>query len=205
MRKLVTFVAAAIVASTVAGATHGAPAAKVTKLHDISLELVGQVTNSPPGVTPATHVHYGYLPYLDGLQAFTGPPNGETTALFTFYAEAATVRTLVDGPLRVTTRIGKVTIYRDPSVDGSFDRPETFRDGTPVLIATFRQQVVADTVANTFAAFHRDTITSTVAFPAGRGQVQVGEAGQRFEIVFNGHLNMPGPPSGFFAGYSSSR
>ncbi|HEY3183421.1 MAG TPA: hypothetical protein VGJ77_11330 [Gaiellaceae bacterium] len=205
MRKLVALVAAVVVASTVAEATRSARSANVTRLHDISLELVGQLTNSPPGVTPVTHVHYGYLSYVNGVPAFTAATAGESTALFTFFAEAATVRVLVDGPLRVITRVGKITIYRDPSANGSFDRPDSFRDGTPVMVATFRQQVVGDTVSNTFTAFHRDRITSTTPFAAGRGKVQLGDVGKKFEIVLQGHLNMPGPPSGFFAGHASSR
>jgi hypothetical protein len=207
MRKLVAPVAAVVVASAVAEATRSAPSAKVTRLHDISLELVGQFTNSPPGVTPVTHVHYGYLSYVNGVPAFAsaGATAGESAALFTFFSEAATVRVLVDGPLRVITRVGKFTIYRDPAANGSFDRPETFRDGTPVLVAEYRQQVVSDTVSNTFTAFHRDRITSTTPFAAGRGKVQLGDVGKRFEIVIHGHLNMPGPPSGFFGGHATRR
>lgn len=205
MKKLVALIAAVTVASTVAETTRSAPSAKVNRLRDISLEFVGQFANSPPGATPVTHVHYGYLSYVNGVSAFTAATAGESTALFTFFAEAATVRVIVDGPLRVITRVGKITIYRDPAANGSFDRPETFRDGTPVLVAGFRQQVVSDTVSNTFTAFHRDTVTSTTPFAAGRRTVQLGEAGEKFEIVFHGHLNMPGPPSGFFAGHATRR
>ena len=40
------------------------------------------------GVTPATHIHYGYLSYIRRLSAFTGEPGDESTALFTFFADA---------------------------------------------------------------------------------------------------------------------
>jgi hypothetical protein len=142
---------------------------------------------------------------VNGVPAFAAATAGESTALFTFFSEAATVRVIADGPLRVITRVGKITVYRDPAANGSFDRPDTFRDGTPVLVAGFRQQVVSDTVSNTFAAFHRDRIISTTPFAAGRGKVQLGEVGGKFETLFHGHLNMPGPPSGFFAGHAASK
>src|SRR5919204_1785556 len=141
-------------------------------IRDLSFELVGQFQNSSPDVTPATHTHYGYLSYVRGLSAFTRAPASETTALFTFSADAATLRVIVDGPLRVITRAGKLTIYRDPSANGDFTKPETFADGTPVLVAQFRQQVVNNTITGSFTTFHRNTITSTRPFAAGRGEVR---------------------------------
>src|SRR6516165_2638759 len=62
----------------------------VTTVDDLSLELVGQVTNSAPGVTPATSIQYGYLGYLRGLAIFTADPQSEKTALFTFYVQSTT-------------------------------------------------------------------------------------------------------------------
>jgi hypothetical protein len=212
MRKIFVLVAAVLVASSLATVaasgqerSSSGQAAKVTKLRDLSLELVGQLVNSPPGVTPATHAHYGYFSYVKGVPAFTGTPENETTARFTFYAEAATVRVLVNGPLRVITRVGTVVIYRDPATNGDFANPETFRDGTRVLVATLRQQAIVDTVSDTFTTFHQSRITSTTPFPARQGRVQLGVVGDRFTSRFTGHLNMPGPPSGFFAGYAVSR
>jgi hypothetical protein len=120
--------------------------APVRQIRGLSLEFVGQFQNSAPGVMPPTHVHYGYLSYIRGLTVFTGATQNETTALFTFSADAATPRVIANGPLRIVTRLGRFTIYRDPSPDGDFGRPASFRDGTPVLLAQFRQQVVTDTV-----------------------------------------------------------
>ena len=71
-----TFMLAAVLALavTVAPAVASAPdvergarSGDVRKVDDLSLELVGQVTNSPAGVTPATSIQYGYLAYLRGL------------------------------------------------------------------------------------------------------------------------------------------
>ena len=197
----------ALVASTGAIAVRGTGqqrSASVRQIRSLSLELVGQFQNSAPGVTPPTHVHYGYLSYIKGLQVFKGPAKNEATALFTFYANAATPTVIANGPLRVITRIGRLTIYRDPSTDGDFGKPESFRNGTPVLVARFRQQVVTDTVAQGFTTFHQNTIVATRPFRSGRGTVRLGRVGATFRTFFSGHLSMPGPPSGFFGGYALS-
>ncbi len=201
-----------VVLGVVVAATAAVPAVRdalgatrVAEIRQLSFEFVGQFQNSPPGITPPTHSHYGYLSHVGGQSAFRGSPQDEKTALFTFFApNATTVRVIADGPLRIVTRVGMLTIYHDPSPDGSFDRPETFRDGTRVLVGEFRQQVVNNTVTGSFTTFHRVRITSTRPFRAGRQQLQLGRVGQRFIIAFNGHGNMPGPPSGFFGGYAVS-
>jgi hypothetical protein len=186
--------------------SHGARGNRpVRQIRDLSLEFVGQFRNSPPGVTPATHIHYGYLSHVRGLTVFKGAPASEATGLFTFFASAATLRVISDGPLRVITRAGKITIYRDPSPNGNFAKPESFRDGTRVLVARFRQEVVNDTVTGAFTTFHQNTIVSTRPFPSGRSTFRLGRVGETFRSFFSGHGNMPGPPSGFFGGYAVSR
>ncbi len=169
---------------------------------ELRLELVGVVSNTPPGATPATSTQYGYLSYVLGLQAFKGEPENEATALFTFYAQATTVRVVADGPLRVITRVGTFTIYRDPAANARFDDPNTFREGTRVLVANFRQEVVLDTVSETFTTVNRNTIAATTPFAVGARTIRLGPVRGRFNTVLSGHLNMPGPPSGYFAGYT---
>lgn len=66
--------------------------AGVTTVHDLSLELVGQVTNSAAGVTPATSIQYGYVAYLRGLPIFTADPPSEKTAPLTFYVQTTTTQ-----------------------------------------------------------------------------------------------------------------
>jgi hypothetical protein len=178
--------------------------APVREIRRLSLELVGQFQNSAPGVTPPTHSHYGYLAYIRGLSVFRTPAQNEKSALFTFSSNAATPRVIANGPLRVVTRVGRVTIYRDPSANGDFARPASFRDGTPVLVARLRQQVVTDTVTGSLTTFHQNTIISTRPFPAGRSRVRLGRVGQTFRTVLSGHVTMPGPPSGYIAGYAVS-
>ncbi len=194
--------AAATLVALAVTTVSGAQSDSVRKVRDVSLELVGEVTNTPPGVTPATSTQVGYLSYVVGLKAFKGEPANETTALFTFYAQLPTVRVISDGPLRIITRLGTFTIYRDLSANSRFGEPDTFGDGRPILVASVRQQVVSDTVSGTFTTLNRNTITATKPFAAGKRRVQVGLVGEKFNTVLTGHLNMPGPPSGYFAGYT---
>jgi hypothetical protein len=208
-RRLVPLVALTLALMTSSGAgalriDDESGTAPVRQIRALSLEFVGQFQNSPPGVTPPTHSHYGYLSYVSGLQAFTGSADGDATALFTFYADAATPRVIANGPLRIITRVGLLTIYRDSSPDGDFTKPESFRDGTPVLVARFRQQVVSDTVTGSLSAFHQNRIVSTNRFPSGRGNVELGQVGGTFRTFFSGHVTMPGPPSGVLGGYAVS-
>src|SRR5215510_11312130 len=49
------------------------------------------------------------------------------------------------------TRVGKLTIYRDPSTNSDFANPDTFRDGTPVLIARYRHQPIFSTLTGTIS------------------------------------------------------
>jgi hypothetical protein len=119
--------AVALVASTGAiavGSNSKSGARPVQQIRNLSLEFVGQFQNSAPGVTPATHSHYGYLSYIRGLPVFRGAAQDEKTALFTFFAEAATPRVIPNGPLRIVTRVGKLTLYRDPSTNGDFAKPD---------------------------------------------------------------------------------
>jgi hypothetical protein len=201
--RVVVLTAALVISGTaIPAASHGALGATgVRQIRQLSFEFVGQFQNSPAGVTPATHIHYGYLSYVSGTPAFRASAQDETTALFTFFADAATLRVIVDGPLRIITRAGTLSIYRDPSHDGSFGRPETFRDGVRVLVGEFRQQVVNNTVTGSFTTFHRVRIVSTRPFQTGDRKLQLGRRGQTFTIALSGQGNMPGPPSGYFGGY----
>lgn len=207
MKKALALLAAMLAASTLAAVTASTRAATptVTTVRTVSFEFTGQLLNSPPSVTPATHEHYGYLSYASGLKAFDGAAEDETTALFTFYASARTLRVISDGPMRVITRVGTLTIYRDPSSNGSFSNPDTFSDGTPVLVTRFRQQSVLDTITSTFTTFHENKITSTRPFGVGTRRVQLGVVGAALTTQFAGRSNMPGPPSGYFGGFARSR
>jgi hypothetical protein len=198
MRKLSALVAVAVVAAT--GAAGTGESADRVRTRDVALEFVGQVTNSPPGVSPATSSQYGYLSYVSGIPVFEREPADESTARFTFTIRATAVRVLADGPVRIITRLGRLTVYSDPATNGTFSSPATFADGRPILVASLRQQVLVDTLTNTFTTLNRNRILSTVPFRAGGATVRLGKVGARFDTFLSGHQNMPGPPSAYFAG-----
>jgi hypothetical protein len=186
------------------GTTRSAGSHDVAKARDRSMELVGQVQNSAPGVSPATSIQYGYLSRLGGLPIFKAEPQNESTALFTFYTDTTTSRVIDNGPIRIINREGTMTIYSDPTASGSFANPDSFRDGTPILVAELRQQVIVDTTTGGFTAQNLNTIISTSPFQGPSGTLQLGEAGDRFRTIISGHLNAPAPPSAHMAGYTNS-
>jgi hypothetical protein len=166
--------------------------------NELSIEIVGQVQNSTGGVSPATSIQYGYLSYLRGLTVFTGQPN-ESTALFTFYTDTTTTQVINDGPMRVIDRKGSMTIYKDSTPNGSFADPNSFRDGTPILVTDVHQQVILDTSTSAFTARNLNTITSTRPV---EGAGKLGRNGEQFRMIIAGHLNAAGSPSAYMAGYS---
>jgi hypothetical protein len=184
------------------GTTRNVRSHEVTKVRDTAFELVGQVQSSAPGVLPATSIQYGYLSDLGGLPIFMAEPQNESTALLTFYTDTTTSRVINNGPIRVINREGTVTIYSDPTANGSFANPDSFRDGTPVLVAGLRQQVIVDTTTGGFTAQNLNTITSTSSFQGPSGTLQLGKAGDRFRTIISGHVNAPGPPSAYMSGYA---
>ena len=210
MTRIVMLLAVCLAATGIAVAALGDSAsgstrAKVTVLHDLWFELVGQFQNSAPGVTPVTHIHYGYLSWIQGVSAFTAPPESISTAQFTFFANGKTSPVMTNGPLRFATRIGTLTIYRDPSRNSDFSNPDTFRDGTLVLVAAYRHEPIVSTTTNAISLFSHDQITFTRPFDTGHGKVQLGQVGETFDEHYTGVNNMPGPPSGYFVGYAVSR
>jgi hypothetical protein len=169
---------------------------------NVSLELVGQVINSPAGVSPATSIQFGCVAYLHGLTIFTAGAENESTARLTFFTNTTTLRVTNNGPLRIVSREGTVTVYNDPSGNGSFASPDSFRDGTPVLVATLRQQVILNTLTGVFTALNVNKITRATRFTAGTGEVQLGKVGGQFRTVISGQLNASPPPSAYIAGYT---
>ena len=185
-------VAVALIAATAGiAAAHGGhgPA----NVGHVALELVGQVNNSAPGVTPATSAQFGYVSRVGDV------PTGNQ---LTFYTDTTTNSVVNNGPLRIVSRTGRVTIYRDTSAD--FADPSSFRDGTPVLTAVIRQQVILNTLTNAFTAHNVNTITSTSPFALGSAQIRLGRVGGRFHTVISGQATSATPPSAYMAGYTFS-
>ena len=96
---------------------------------DVLFTFVGQAR-----FNPATQVlsQFGYLTYVNGVSGvepiFNPGVQNETTALFTFYSDAAAERLINNGPLQIFDRVGTMTIYLDTTPDGDFANPESFRD-----------------------------------------------------------------------------
>jgi hypothetical protein len=171
-----------IVALATATATAGAASrAEAVKSEPVALELVGQVTS-----TPTSSIQYGYGAFLDGLPIFSAASESETN----------------NGPLRIISRSGTVTIYDDPSPNGSFASADTFRDGTPVLVASLRQHVIINTATNAFTAYNVNRITSTASFEVGGEAVKLGKVGGVFRTFISGVNNAAPPPSAWMSGYT---
>jgi hypothetical protein len=195
-------------ASTIVALAHGTTRSVrshgETKVRDTSFELIGQVRSSAPGVSPATSIQYGYLSDLGGLPIFKAEPQNESTALLSFYTDTTTRRVIDNGPLRIINREGTMTIYSDPTASDSFANPDSFRDGRLVLVAELRQQVIVDTTTGAFTTKNLNTIISTSPFQSPSGTLQLGKAGDRFRTIIAGHVNAPGPPSAYMAGYTQT-
>lgn len=169
------------------------------KPDDVAMELIGQVI-----ATPTTATQVGYLSYINGLDSpiFTGAPQNETTALFTFYSDNVTTRVINNGPLRIINREeGTFTIYFDGTPNGNFSNPDTFRDGQPVLTASLRHQVIIDTITGAFTATFVLTVTSNDPFVFSGRAIRMGKVGDKLRLTFNGHTNSPAPPAGHIAGF----
>jgi hypothetical protein len=165
----------------------------------VSMELVGQVNNAG-----ANSFQFGYLSYINGIDTaaiFSGTPQDETTALFSFDNVTTTRRVINNGPLRIIDRDGTSTIYFNAVPDGDFANPASFADGTPVLAASLRHQVIIDTVTGSFTATFVLTVTSNESFSLGDESFRLGKVGQPLRLTFIGHLNTPAPPAAHIAGF----
>ncbi|HST12379.1 MAG TPA: hypothetical protein VLL05_18535 [Terriglobales bacterium] len=162
----------------------------------VSLEFVGQFNN-----TSTTSQQFGYLSNVQGLDSiFTGVPNNEASALFTFVTNATTDRVIANGPLRIVNRTGTTIIYLN-APPSDFSNPGSFSQGTPIQVSTYRQQVVLNTLTNAFVTTHMNTITSSTAFWLNGKRYRLGRPGETFRTRYSGQGNTPGAvPSGWFGG-----
>lgn len=159
-------------------------------------EFVGQFNN-----TPTTSTQFGYVSTIRGLGGvFTGAPQNETTALFTFVTNATTDRVIVNGPFKIVNRTGTTTIYMN-TPPSDFKNSASFSQGTPIQVSTYTQQVILNTLTNTFTTLHGNTITQANPFAVNGSTYQLGRVGQSFRTTYSGVGNVPGAaPSGWFAG-----
>lgn len=163
-------------------------------------EMIGEFNNSGPASQ-----QYGYLSSVTGLDnVFSSPiTKNETTALFTFVTSATTFQVVNHGPFRIIDRTGATIIYlnNDPA---DFGNPATFSQGMPIQVSNYRQQVIINTLTNTFVTVHTNTITDLETFTLNGVAYRLGQLGKSFRTNYSGQLNTPGAtPSGWFAGTST--
>jgi len=175
----------------------------------VAFEIVGEVNNSAPGVVPATSEIFGYLSKVDGIdQVFTDSDpthQNESTALITFDTDATTIRVTPHGPFRIIDRDGTTTMYLNNG-PSNFSDPSTFRQGTPIQVSSFHQQVIVDTVESTFTVVNSNTVTSRSRFAIGGINYLLFKPGQNLRTTLQGVLSTRNagspPPTGFFSGYA---
>jgi len=163
-------------------------------------ELIGEFNNS--GLASQ---QYGYLSSVTGLDnAFSSTiTKNETTALFTFVTNATTFQVVNHGPFRIVDRTGTTTIYLN-SGPSDFSDPSSFSQGTPIQVSSYRQQVIINTLTNTFVTVHTNNITSVETFTLNGAAYRLGQVGKSFRTNYSGQNNTPGAtPTGWFAGTST--
>jgi len=178
-------------------------AAQITTVVPISedqvvYELVGQFNNNG-----AANQQFGYLTNILGLSPiFTGAPQNQTTALFTFVTNATTSQAITNGPFVVLHRTGTTTIYLN-TPPSDFSNPASFSQGTPIQISSYSQQVIVNTTSSSFTTVHTNTVTSAEPFSLNGQTYRLGQVGKAFRTVYSGQVNTGGTtPTGWFAGNS---
>ena len=163
-------------------------------------EMIGEFNNSGPASQ-----QFGYFVDISGLDnvfSSTSTKN-ETTALFTFVTNATNVQVVNNGPFRIVDRTGTTTIYLNNG-PSDFTNSSTFSQGMPIQVSSYRQQVIINTLTNTFITVHTNTITSVETFYLNGVAYRLGQLGKSFRTNFSGQINTPGAvPSGWFAGTST--
>src|SRR5437667_3530517 len=161
-------------------------------------EVIGEFNNS--GLASQ---QFGYFADITGLDnIFSSTTKNETTALFTFVTNATTFQVVNNGPFRIVDRTGTTTIYLNNG-PSDFSNPATFSQGTPVQVSSYRQQVIVNTLTNTFTTVHTNTITDVETFILNGVAYRLGQLGKSFRTNYSGQANTPGAaPSGWFAGSS---
>jgi len=159
-------------------------------------EFVGQFNN-----TPTTSQQFGYLSKVKGLDSiFSATPENEISAELTFVTNATTDRVIANGPFRIVNRTGTTTIYLNSS-PADFTNPATFSQGIAIQTSSYQQQVVLNTLTNSFVTVHTNVITATTPFSLNGNTYRLGWRGASFRTTYSGQSNTPGAvPSGWFGG-----
>jgi hypothetical protein len=108
-----------------------------------------------------------------------------------------------NGPFRIVDRTGTTTIYLNNG-PSDFTNPATFSQGMPIQVSNYRQQVILNTLTNTFVTVHTNTVTDVETFTLNGVAYRLGQLGKSFRTNYSGQSNPPGAvPSGWFAGTST--
>jgi hypothetical protein len=183
--------------------TAGAASAQITipiAEEQVLYEAIGEFNNSGPASQ-----QYGYLSSVTGLDnVFSSTTTkNETTALFTFVTNATTFQVVNHGPFRIVDRTGTTTIYLNNG-PSDFSNPASFSQGMPIQASNYRQQVILNTLTNTFVTVHTNTVTDVETFTLNGVAYRLGQLGKSFRTNYSGQANTPGAvPSGWFAGTST--
>jgi hypothetical protein len=163
-------------------------------------EMIGEFNNS--GLSSQQFGYFADITGLGNVFSSTSTKN-ETTALFTFVTNATTFQVVNNGPFRIVDRTGTTTIYLNNG-PSDFSNPPTFSQGTPIQVSRYRQQVILNTLTNTFVTVHTNTITDVETFTLNGFAYRLGQLGKSFRTNLSGQANTPGAvPSGWFAGTST--
>jgi len=183
--------------------TAGAASAQITipiAEEQVLYEAIGEFNNSGPASQ-----QYGYLSSVTGLDnVFSSTTTkDETTALFTFVTNARTFQVVNHGPFRIVDRTGTTTIYLNNG-PSDFSNPASFSQGMPIQVSNYHQQVILNTLTNTFVTVHTNTVTDVETFTLNGVAYRLGQLGKSFRTNYSGQANTPGAvPSGWFAGTST--
>jgi len=192
-------IAATLLACVLSGTMAAAQAQVISFPQDKKIfEVVGQFNNSG-----TSSVQYGYLSNLRGLATiFTGEPQNESTALFTFVTNATTNRVISNGPFLIVNRTGTTTFYLN-TPPSTFSDPASFGQGTPIQVSSYQQQVILNTQTGSFNTIHFNLVTSAPVFSLNGKLYRFGTVGTAFRTLYSGQVNggTP-PPSGWFSGYA---
>ncbi len=173
----------------------------------VVLEVIGQVDNSATPAPLGSSTQFGYISFARGIAPIftdSNPANqNESTAELTFFTQVDTTRVTANGPFRVIVREGTTTLYLN-TPPSSFSNPDSFASGTPIQVSNVRQQVIVDTVENTFTVTNQNTITSVTPFSLNDEQLILGNVDDEFRTSLQGVLTVRNggtpPPTGFFSG-----
>ena len=116
-------------------------------------------------------------------------------------SNAVPARTASPSSVRIVNREGTLRVFLDEKPNGDFAVPDSFRDGTPVMTAALRHQVILDTITNQFTTVFVNTITQSTRFVVGGRHIELGKPGQTFRTVFLGRPSASGTGQFVIAGY----